>query len=184
MSVIDIILGGLLFYGLIKGLWRGLFVELASLVSLIVGIFIALKFSGFIADIISGHVSWEPHYISIIAFLITFVAVVTGIILLAKFFTKLASFASLGLLNRLLGGVFGFLKMVLILSISLNFFLKINSTNIFAKKETLDKSLFFYPLLEISNTIFPILEDWFKEFNENSPDEPETTAKTEIKQTA
>ena len=133
MSVIDIILGGLLLYGLIKGLWRGLFVELASLVSLIAGIFVALKFSGFIADIISGHVSWEPRYISITAFLITFIAVVVGIILLAKFFTKLADFASLGLLNRILGGVFGFLKMVLILSVSLNFFLKINSTNIFAK---------------------------------------------------
>ena len=174
MIVIDIILGGLLLYGLIKGLWRGLFVELASLVSLIAGIFVALKFSGFIADIISGHVSWEPRYISITAFLITFIAVVVGIILLAKFFTKLADFASLGLLNRILGGVFGFLKMVLILSVSLNFFLKINSTNIFAKKETLDESIFFYPMLEISNTIFPILEDWFKEFNEKTPEDMQT----------
>ena len=174
MSVIDIILGGLLLYGLIKGLWRGLFVELASLVSLIAGIFVALKFSGFIADIISGHVSWEPRYISITAFLITFIAVVVGIILLAKFCTKLADFASLGLLNRILGGVFGVLKMVLILSVSLNFFLKINSTNIFAKKETLDESILFYPMLEISNTIFPILEDWFKEFNVKTPEDMQT----------
>src|SRR5690606_38819720 len=97
MSVIDIILGGLLLYGLIKGLWRGLFVELASLVSLIAGIFIALKFSGFLADVLSKYVEWEPHYISITAFLITFIGVVVGIILLAKFFTKLADFASLGL---------------------------------------------------------------------------------------
>lgn len=166
MSIIDIILGGLLLYGLIKGLWRGFFVELASLVSLIAGIFIALKFSGFIADIISGHVSWEPRYISITAFLITFVAVVVGIILLAKFFTKLADFASLGLLNRILGGVFGFLKMVLIVSVSLNFFLKMNSTHIFAEEETLQESIFFYPMLEVSNTIFPVLEEWFQEFKD------------------
>lgn len=166
MSVIDIILGGLLLYGLIKGLWRGLFVELASLVSLIAGIFIALKFSGFLADVLSKYVEWEPRYISITAFLVTFIGVVVGIILLAKFFTKLADFASLGLLNRILGGVFGFLKMVLILSVSLNFFLKLNSNNLLAKEETLEESIFFYPMLEISNTIFPILEEWFTDFKE------------------
>lgn len=163
MTGIDIVLGGLLLYGLIKGLWKGLFSELASLVSLLVGIYVAIKFSGLVGKMLEGHVD-NPKYISIAAFAITFIAVVVGIILLAKVFTKLADFSGLGLINRILGGFFGFLKMVLILSVSLNFFLKLNSNNAFAEKKTLDDSLFFYPMLKVSNTIFPVLEEWFKEY--------------------
>lgn len=176
MAVIDIILGSILLYGLIKGLWKGLFTELAGLISLLAGIFIAIKFSGFTGSILEGHVSWEPKYISITAFAITFIAVVAAIIVLGKVFTKLAGFAGLGIFNRIFGGVFGFLKMVLILSVSLNFFLKLNSNNSFAEKETLDNSVLFYPVLEVSNILFPVLEEWFAEFKTDEADSPETNA--------
>jgi membrane protein required for colicin V production len=167
MGFIDIVLGGLLLYGLIKGLWRGLFAELAGLLSLLMGLFVAIKFSGLVGKMLEGHVD-NPKHVAIAAFAITFIAVVAGLFVLAKVFTKLASFAALGWLNRLLGGIFGFLKMALILSVTLNFFLKVNSNNTFAKQETLDKSLFFYPVLKISNFIFPVLEEWFAEFKKES----------------
>jgi membrane protein required for colicin V production len=160
MEFIDLILGGLLAYGLIKGLWKGLFTELASVVSLLAGIFIAVKFSALVAHMLEGTVS-NPKHAAIVAFILLFIAVVVGIMLLAKTFTALASFAGLGLINRLLGGLFGLIKMALILSVSLNFFLKLNANNTFAEKETLDNSLFFHPVLKISTTIFPILEEWF-----------------------
>lgn len=161
MTGIDILLGALLGYGLVKGIWKGLFVELASLVALLAGIFIAVKFSVVVGDTIADEPSRTA---SITAFIITFILVVVAITLLAKMFTKLADFAGLGLLNRLLGGLFGFLKSVLILSVLLNFFLKINSGNAFAEQETLDDSLFFYPVLSVSNYIFPSLEEWFAEY--------------------
>ena len=161
MNLIDIILGGILLYGLIKGVWKGLFSELASLVSLLIGIFVAVKFSGAVGKMLSDESS---KTVSIIAFAITFIAVVIGIMLLAKVFTRIADFSGLGLVNRLMGGVFGFLKMVLILSVLLNFFTKINSTHLFANKKTLDESMFFYPILEVSNFIFPVLEEWFTDY--------------------
>lgn len=163
MGLMDVIIGGLLCYGFIKGLWKGFFVELASLISLIIGIFIALKFSHLLAEILKGHVNWDPKYVSVIAFGITFAGVVLGIIIFAKLFTKLADFASLGFLNRVLGAVFGLIKMILITSIGLNFFQKINKTNIFAEKETLDSSLLYYPIIEISGTVFPYIEEWFED---------------------
>ncbi|MES2486863.1 MAG: CvpA family protein [Bacteroidota bacterium] len=160
MEFIDLIIGALLAYGLVKGLWKGLFTELASVVSLLVGIFIAIKFSGAVGKMLEGHTD-NPKHASVIAFVLLFIAVVVGIMLLAKTFTKLADFAGLGLVNRLLGGLFGLIKMALILSVSLNFFLKLNSNNTFAEKKTLDNSMFFYPVLKVSTTIFPILEEWF-----------------------
>ena len=87
MSYIDIILGSLLVFGLIRGVKNGLFVELASLISFFIGVYIAVKFSylvgGFIGDSKSAKV---------FAFVITLIAVVVGIHLLAKLFSKIASF--------------------------------------------------------------------------------------------
>lgn len=163
MEFIDIILGSLLLFGLVRGIWKGLITELASLVSLFAGIFIAIKFSGYVGTFLAGKME-NPQYISVTAFAITFIGVVIGIILLAKAFTKLADLSGLGLVNRILGGVFGCMKMVLILSISLNFFLKLNVNNALAEKKTLDESVFFYPVLSVSNYIFPVLEEWFAEY--------------------
>jgi membrane protein required for colicin V production len=163
MDFIDIILGGLLLYGLAKGLWKGLISELAGLVALFIGIFIAIKFSGYVGIFLAGTME-NPKYLSMSAFAVTFIGVVIGIILLAKVFTKLADLSGLGLVNRILGGVFGCMKMVLILSVSLNFFLKVNATVAFAEKKTLEESTFFYPILSVSNYIFPVLKEWFAEY--------------------
>ena len=163
MTGIDLILGGILLYGLIKGLWKGLFIELASLVSLLLGIYLAIKFSGVVGNLFDSQLPDDPGNAAIIAFIITFLAVVIGITLLAKAFTKIADFSGLGLLNRILGGFFGVLKTALILSVALNFFLKLNTGNTIARKETLDRSALFYPLLEMSDLIFPVLEEWFRD---------------------
>lgn len=160
MSVLDIVLCGFLIYGFIRGLWNGLFVELASLISLILGIYVALKFSFIIRGMLESHVSWSPKTTQIIAFTLTFVLVVVVVYVLAKFFTAIANFASLGLLNKVAGGFFGILKMVLIISVTLNIFQKINSRNTFAEKATLDKSIFYNPILKVAAFIYPSLEEW------------------------
>jgi membrane protein required for colicin V production len=49
MATLDIILC-VFCYGLVKGVKNGFFVELASLVSMLVGIFIAIKFSYLMKD--------------------------------------------------------------------------------------------------------------------------------------
>ena len=114
MTGIDLILGGLLLYGFIKGLWKGLFIELASLVSLLLGIYLAVKFSGFVSGMFDGQLPDDPKTAAIAAFIITFLAVVIGITLLAKAFTKIADFSGLGLLNRILGGMFVALLAIII----------------------------------------------------------------------
>lgn len=164
MSFLDIILGSLLAYGTYKGIRNGLFVELASLVSLLLGIYFAVKFSAFTAKMVSGFLHWNPKTIQIIAFLITFVAVVIGISFLAKILTKIASFAYLGWINKLGGGFFRGLKTVLILSVVLNLFEKINFNNMFAKKETLDQSIFYHPIQKTAGFVYPSIQKGYDEF--------------------
>lgn len=116
------------------------------------------------SKLLDGHLPQNPKHAAIVAFILTFIAVVVGITLLAKVFTKIADFSGLGLPNRLLGGLFGCIRMVMVLSVVLHFFVKINSSNTFAEKKTLDESVFYYPVLKVSNTIFPVLEEWFAEY--------------------
>lgn len=175
MCFLDIFLGILLIYGLIRGLWNGFFVELASLVSLMLGIFIAIKFSYLMKGYLDSNGSWNPKTAQVTAFALTFILVVVGVSLLAKIFTKLADFAALGLFNKLLGAVFGVLKMILLLSVFLNLFEKINANNTFADEETLNNSIFYHPIQKVSMFIYPSIEEWFTAFKSESfeADNPE-----------
>jgi membrane protein required for colicin V production len=162
MSFIDIIFTGLLGYAFYKGIKNGLFVELASLVALLAGIFIALKFSGFAKSILENNGTWNPKYIEIIAFALTFIAVVAAIHLSAKLLTKIASFAFLGWINKLAGAVFSMIKTILALSIVILLFEKINVNNRIAKQETLDNSMFYNPIKEVSEFVYPQIEAFYE----------------------
>ena len=157
MSIIDIVLGALLLFGLIRGIFKGLFVEVASLVALVLGVYGAIHFSHFAAELLDSKVDWNEKTINIVAFAVTFVIIVLAISLAGKALTKLADFAALGMLNKLLGGVFGALKIGLILSILLIVFNKMNNTLPFMEKEDLEESLLYEPVKSLAPIIFPTL---------------------------
>ena len=157
MNIFDIIIASLLLFGFVRGVIKGLFVEVASLVALIAGVYGAINFSYFASDFLKDYVSWKPEYISLASFAITFVVIIVVIALLGKLLTKIADFAALGIMNKILGGIFGALKIGLILSVVFIFFGKMNDTIPFIKKETLDKSILYSPVRKIAPTIFPTI---------------------------
>jgi membrane protein required for colicin V production len=184
MSLFDMIFGALLAFSLYKGIKNGLFVEVASFISLLLGIYIAIKFSYFMKELIMKHVSWNPNTIQITAFILTFILVVIGVYFLAKILTGIADFAFLGWLNKLGGGFFRVLKTILIMSVFIALFEKINFNEIFAKKETLDKSIFYNPVKKVAAFVYPSIEKWydtFKEEHAKSSEEKsnETSSETE-----
>ena len=155
MNIFDIVIAALLIFGFVRGVIKGLFVEVASLAALIGGVYGALHFSYFIGDFLKEAVSWSQEYISLAAFAGTFIIIIVTISLLGKMLTKLADFAALGVINKILGGVFGAIKIGLILSVVFIFFGKMNDTIPFVKKETLDESILYAPVRKIAPTIFP-----------------------------
>ena len=155
MSVLDIILGALLLFGLINGFIKGLFVEVASLLALILGVYGAIHFSNFAADLLQSRFDWSEKTINITAFAITFVIIVLAISLAGKALTKIADFAALGIINKLLGGVFGALKIGLILSVVLIVFDKMNRTLPFVDESELKDSILYNPVKSLAPTIFP-----------------------------
>jgi len=157
MNILDIILGALILFGLIRGLSKGLFVEVASLIALVAGVYGAIHFSDFAAGFLESRVEWSEKTINITAFAITFVIIVLVISMAGKALTKLADFAALGLLNKLLGGIFGALKIGLILSIALMIFSKMNRTIPFLETNDLENSMLYKPVESLAPMIFPYI---------------------------
>lgn len=155
MNILDIILGALLLFGLVRGFMKGLFVEVASLVALIAGVYGAIHFSSFAASFIESRTDWNEKTINIAAFALTFVVIIVAIALAGKALTKLADFAALGILNKILGGVFGVLKIGLILSVLLIVFGKLNSTIPFIEDEQLEESILYSKVKSLAPMIFP-----------------------------
>jgi membrane protein required for colicin V production len=154
MSFLDIVLGLLLLFGLLKGLKNGLLIEIASLIALIAGLYGAIHFSYIVGDYLSQHFTWDENYMNLTAFILTFVIIILLVSLVGRLLTKIVDFAMLGLLNRIAGGIFGILKVAVILGALLIFFH--NSVFKFGmiKDETIEESVLYEPIKEIGAFVF------------------------------
>ena len=157
MNTLDLILAVVLLWGVIRGIMKGLFVSLASLIAIVAGIYIAIRFSSFVADALAESVSWEQGTINLVAFAITFVIVVLGISLAGKILTKIADFAALGLVNKLLGGLFGLFRMAFIASVILMFVAAADDYFSIISPESKAQSQLYQPVSAIAPYILPKL---------------------------
>lgn len=154
MAFLDIVIGLLLLYGTWKGLKNGLFVEVASIIALVAGIYGAIHFSYYAGDYLSKNMHWEERYINIAAFIITFIIIVFAVHLLGKFLTKFADITMLGLINKIAGAIFGALKVAVIIGALLIFFERVNSSVGLVKSESLQNSVLYKPVKEIGKLVF------------------------------
>lgn len=155
MNTVDIILSLFLLYGLVRGFFRGFLAELASLVGIVAGIYGAIHFSHFLGKILSNFIEWEQQYINLISFAFTFVLIVFLVSLAGKMLTKVAAFAALGIVNRLLGAVFGFVKSAFVASVIIMFFKATNERIEIIEQETLDTSVLYPSVEKIAPIILP-----------------------------
>ena len=145
MNVIDIVLSIFLLLGCVRGFFKGFFVELAGLVALILGIYAAIHFSDRMFSFLQLFITWEEKYLTILAFALTFTLVVIIISIIGKVLTKMAGILALGLVNRLLGAIFGMLKTAFLASI---FFMFLNQSEAFRIEEETKEGAVLYPPVE------------------------------------
>ena len=151
-NYIDIAVVCLLFYGLIRGAFRGFFVEIASLLALVLAVFGALHFSSFTASVLAKYLTWE--YLPLLAFALTFVGIIIGVAWIGKLLTKLAKVVLLGFLNRLLGAIFGACKWLVICGVLIWIVGQINVFFPFLPEELTKDSLFFEHLQNLGAYLF------------------------------
>ena len=158
MNYIDIILSLILFYGLFKGFTRGLIIEAASLLSIVIGILGALTFTPIMESLLSYFLSEEKLPSSIILFTASLILIILGINFFAKNLTKFIKLVSLGGINKVLGGIFGVSKYVLLISILFVFVDQFSFMFEFFESNFLDESVMFESLKNLGYYLIQLLE--------------------------
>ena len=157
MNLLDIILGIILVFSFFQGMKKGLFVTLASLIGLVLGVIGAIYFSEYAASYINDWFSLNKQTIDFAAMAVTFIAIVIIVNWAGKFLTKIADFAFLGIFNKLLGGVFNMIISAFIVSVIFMFFNEWNATEYVISEEKKNNSYLFEPIANLAPLVLPNL---------------------------
>ncbi len=160
MNNLDILLIIVLVLSMIEGFRKGFIEELAALIGLILGIWAAIHFSGFVAHLLTNHFDIHAQYLPVFAFIGIFIAVVIAASVLGSIAGKIIKAISLGWLNRLAGLFFGLVKGALILSILLVVFNKFDQELHILPESLRMTSRLYEPLREFAPSLFPFLDFW------------------------
>lgn len=110
MSWLDILILLPLLIGLVRGLMKGLIVEVSSIVAILLGFFGAKYWSAAFASWLMQQFDWSETACIVVAYALLFVGIALGLNIVARLLSKLFQKIQLGWLNRLLGGIFGTAK--------------------------------------------------------------------------
>ena len=156
MNIVDIIVLILLIYAIIRGFVKGFIKEISGMIALVIGLIGSLKFSTVLGKKIGPYLDFNTKSIQIISFILLFLVIIYSISLLAKMITKTLKLIALGWINRILGGLFGFLKWLIILSAFILFFKEVNEVITVLPKSSFNASKSYPFLKEFGNFLF----DW------------------------
>jgi len=166
MNWLDLILGILLVLAIYRGFKKGIFVEIASIAALVLGVWIAVEFSGLTESWIRDELKWSSNHLELIAFIVTFILVVILVHVVARLADRLFKAIALGILTRLSGMVIGLLKTAFILSIFLVIVEKVEfyTTDIIPAKVK-RSSILYSPVKNFAPNVLPF---FFKKEKQNS----------------
>jgi len=154
MNYLDIIVAVPLLYGLIKGFSNGLVKEVASLLALFIGVYVAINFSEYLEPKFINILDGSQEFVPVFAFVVLFLVSVLCIKILGFFIDKLTKVLALGIFSRIFGAVFGFSKVVVIFS----FLLFVIADYNLVDKQSKEDSVLFEPLTDVVKIITPQLE--------------------------
>jgi len=154
MHTLDLILLVPIALGFVFGLFKGLIRELTSLAAILLGIYGAKLFAPAVSGFLIHKCNFSVKTAQPLSNLLLFVAIVVGLLLIAKMLDKIFDSMSLGGLNKFFGGVFGALKYALIVSVLLNVFDSLDSKFTIVKAKTKEESIGYKPLLNFGPTLW------------------------------
>ncbi len=159
MSTPDIIILICFLPAIISGIMKGFIEQAVALVSLILGAWLAFKFSTVVSGWLQPYFEVSETVLNVISFAVIMVAVVLVLFVLSKILTGVTKLVMLGWLDRLLGLVFALLKAGLLIGIAIILFDTLNVKFEFVEEKVLDESVLYAPIRDIAYVIFPYLKE-------------------------
>ena len=158
MNIIDIIIVICCIPPLVKGISRGFVSQAASLLALILGVWLSFKFSVPVGEWLKEYLELPGTVIHVVSFALILTAVVLGLNLLAGMVEKVLEFVMLGWLNSL-GAVFALAKAVLALGLIFLLLTTLNSTLELIPGKYFDESVLYEPVKNIADIVFPYIKE-------------------------
>ena len=143
MTTFDFLLLAPIAYGAIKGFWKGLLLEVISLVAWFIGLIFGLRFLNTAIPVIRNIIGEAYGLLPFITFLVVFVLIIWGVRLAGALVKKGINLTPFGTLDNLLGGVLGGLKWCFGVSL---FIYVLKLANISVAEEAIKKSV-VYPIV-------------------------------------
>lgn len=137
-----------------RGFKDGIVVQLGGLAGLLVGVYLAFRFG----SLIGRWLDIESPTASIAGFCIVLVVVIIGVALLSRGIRGLLKAAGVGMLDKVGGALLSVLKMGLILGLLIYCFDWFNRSEQWVDEPTLDRSVFYRPLVKTAAFIFPYVD--------------------------
>ena len=165
MSWVDIIVLICLACGFVKGLFDGLVKQLVGLIALVLAFVFSGTLAGIIRNTIEVRLHWEtslsPATMNAIYYIVAFIIIVSIFGLLAQFVDKVINYTPVGVLNRLMGGAFGFAICLLFLSFTVNVIASFDVESKIIRKETQEKSFTYAPVKMALPIVYPYIKEFF-----------------------
>lgn len=158
MSPVDIIILIPLLWGLYKGFVKGAIIELASIVALMGGVYVAVRFCDYLSGKLKTATNLNQEYIPLLAFSILFIVTVAAVYLVAKLAERFAKSVALGAINKIAGAGLGAFKFALGLSFIVFILNAIDSKGTFFTNETKQKSILLEPVSQIAPFVIPRIQ--------------------------
>lgn len=131
--------------------------ELSRIVSLVVGVYVAVRFSYLMTDYLYNNTDVDTEFLPIISFCVVMLGMMILIHLLAKLIDKTLKTVALGWALRITGGLFGLLRMAFIVSLLLMLGHRSEIFKELEKGEMVQNSVLYEPLTEFSQMVLPAL---------------------------
>lgn len=159
MNILDIILLVCFIPAIISGLRKGFIAQVVAIISIVLGVWLSVKFATLVGNWISQWIEASPQLINIISFAIIFIAVAVLLFTIGKLIEATIKIIMLGWLNKLLGVLFSMLKCILIIGFLIIAFEAINDTFGLVPESYLSDSLLYTPFRDIADSVFPLFKE-------------------------
>lgn len=126
---LDIFIGIVLVFALVRGMMNGLIKEIASTIGFLLGLLVAATCYETLGEYLTVDGSEVNMFTSIVAFLLLWIIVPIIFGLLATLITKALDLTVLGIANRIGGGILSMAKYLVLLSCVLNVMVSLNILN-------------------------------------------------------
>lgn len=159
MQTLDIIILICFIPAIVRGLSKGFIEQAIALVSLVLGAWLAFKFSEPMGAWLQPYLDVSETVLSVISFAAVALATVLILFLLGRLLTGLVKLVMLGWLDRILGLVFALLKAALAIGLLVILFDTLNLKFEFVDTAKLDASVLYNPIKDLAYVVFPYLKE-------------------------